>query len=328
VAETKAAKKKAAPRRKKRPQGAPRSRGVAADALGAGTPPAPVARLAEAIEADGGTALASYRDPLGGHWQIFAGLPIDLVEPTPYQRDLSDAHVAKLCSAIDRLGRYLDPMVVVRTEDGHYWTPNGNHRLAAMRTLGAHAVVALVVPEPEVAHRILLLNTEKAHNLRERALEVARLAQGLAEVDDRPERQFETEFEEAALVTLGFCYMENGRFAGGAYHPVLRRVDKFLASALPKALEIRRERAARVLELEDAVSAAVKALKERGFESPYLRAFVVARINPLRFQRGAKAEFDETIDKMLASARRFDSAKVKPDQVARAGGPPEESSST
>jgi ParB family chromosome partitioning protein len=327
VAETKAAKKAAAPRRKKRPEGAPRSRGVAADALGAGAPPAAVARLAEAIAADGGTALATYRDPLGGHWQIFAGLPIDLVEPTPYQRDLSDAHVAKLCSAIDRLGRYLDPMVVVRTEDGHYWTPNGNHRLAAMRTLGAHAVVAIVVPEPEVAHRILLLNTEKAHNLRERALEVARLAQALAELDDRPERQFETEFEEAALVTLGLCYMENGRFAGGAYHPVLRRIDKFLGAALPKALEIRRERAARVLELEEAVSAAVKALKERGFESPYLRAFVVARINPLRFQRGAKAEFDETIDKMLASARRFDPAKVKADQVARAAGPPEESAS-
>ena len=325
MAETKSPKKKAAPRRKKRPEGAPRSRGVAPDALGDGTPPAAVARLAEAIEADGGTALASYRDPLGGHWQIFAGLPIDLIEPTPYQRDLSDAHVAKLCNAIDRLGRYLDPMVVVRTPEGHYWTPNGNHRLAAMRTLGARAAVAIVVPEPEVAHRILLLNTEKAHNLRERALEVARLAQSLAELDDRPERQFETEFEEAALLTLGLCYMENGRFAGGAYHPVLRRVDKFLGSALPKALEIRRARAARVLELEEAVSAAIKGLKQRGFESPYLRAFVVARINPLRFQRGTKAEFDETIDKMLAAARRFDPARIRADQVARAAGPPDDS---
>ena len=51
----------------------------------------------------------------------------------------------------------------------------------------------------------------------------------------------------------------------------------------PKALETRRERAARVLELDDAVTAAVKELKSKGFESPYLRAFVVARINPLRF---------------------------------------------
>lgn len=325
MAEAKAAKKPA--RRKKRPEGAPRSRGVAPDALGSGSPPAAVTRLAAAIESDGGSVLATYRDPLGGHWQIFAGLPIDLVEPTPYQRDLSDAHVARLCSAIDRLGRYLDPMIVVRTDEGRYWTPNGNHRLAALRTLGARAAVAIVVPDPEVARRILLLNTEKAHNLRERALEVARLAQSLAQLDDRPERDFEAEFEEPALVTLGLCYMENGRFAGGAYHPVLKRIDKFLGSALPKALEIRKERAARVLELEEAVVAAVQGLKARGFDSPYLRAFVVARINPLRFQRGVKADFDETIEKMTVAARRFDPGKVKADQVARASGPPEESAS-
>jgi ParB-like nuclease domain. len=234
--EAKVAKKPA--RRKKRPEGAPKSRGIAADALGSGSPPAAVTRLAEAIESDGGSVLATYRDPLGGHWQLLAGLPIDLVEPTPYQRDLSDAHVAKLCSALDRLGRYLDPVIVVRNDEGRYWTPNGNHRLAALRTLGARAAVAIVVPEPEVARRILLLNTEKAHNLRERALEVARLAENLALLDDRPEREFETEFEEPALITLGLCYMENGRFAGGAYHPVLKRIDKFLGSALPMALEI------------------------------------------------------------------------------------------
>ncbi len=326
MAEPKAARKPT--RRKKRPEGAPRSRGVAADALGSGTPPAAVAALGRAIVADGGSVLAIYRDPLGGNWQVFAGLPVDLVEPTPYQRDLSDAHVARLCSAIDRLGRYLDPMVVVRTEEGHYWTPNGNHRLAAMRTLGARAAVAIVVPEPEVAHRILLLNTEKAHNLRERALEVARLAESLAPLEHRPEREFEAEFEEAALLTLGFCYLENGRFAGSAYHPVLRRIDKFLGSALPKALEVRRQRAARLLELEEAVSQAMKGLKERGFESPYLRSFVVARFNPLRFQRGAKADFDETIDKMLAAARRFDPARVKAEQVARAAGPVEETGAT
>ena len=193
-----------------------------------------------------------------------------------------------------------------------------------MRTLGARAALAIVVPEAEVAHRILLLNTEKAHNLRERGLEVARLAEGLAQVEDRPEREFETEFEEPALLTLGFCYMENGRFAGGAYHPVLRRIDKFLGSALPKALAVRRERAAKVLELEEAVAEAIRGLKERGFESPYLRAFVVARINPLRFKRGAKADFDETIERMTASARRFDAGKIRADQVARAAGPAEE----
>jgi ParB family chromosome partitioning protein len=295
-------------------------------------------RLAQAIEEDGGTVLAPYKDPLGGNWQLFAALPIDLVEPTPYQRDLSKPHVERLSAAMDKLGRYLDPMIVVRTEvdeggEGRqestsrpYWTPNGNHRLAALRALGARSVIAIVVPDIEVAHRILLLNTEKAHNLRERSLEVIRLAQLLAQADKRPERDFEIEFEEPALLTIGLCYQENGRFAGGAYHPVLRRAEKWLALPLPKALETRRERAGRILELDAAVTEAMKKLKERGFDSPYLRPFVVARINPLRFKRGGNPDVDETIETMLAAARRFDAGRVRADQVARAGGAPEESS--
>ncbi len=287
-------------------------------------PPATVAALAQQVTDDGGTVLATFRDPLGGHWQLLAALPVALVDPTPYQRDLSPTHVARLAAAIDRLGRFLDPVIAVRAEGGRYWTPNGHHRLGALKALGARAITALIVPEHQVAHRILLLNTEKAHNLRERALEVIRLAEGLAALDDRPEREFEAEFEEAALVTLGACYQQNGRFSGGAYHSVLKRVDKFLSAKLPKALETRRERAAKLLQLNEAVNEAVGALKAKGFESPYLKAFVVARINPIRFQRGAKAEFDETVDKMLAAAQRFDAGKVKMDQLARTGGAPAE----
>jgi len=309
--------------KRKKAQAEPQSRGLDARRLATAAHPAAVTDLAERIASDGGAVLGIYRDPLGSHWQILAALPIDKIEPTPFQRDLSDAHVGRLTDAIDRLDRYVDPVTAVPTADGLYWTPNGYHRLGAMRRLGAKAIVALVIPEPEVAHRILLLNTEKAHNLRERALEVARLAVALAELDDRPEREYAIEFEEAALITLGFCYEKNGRFAGGAYHPVLKRCDKFLSMKLPRALEVRRERAAKLLELNDAVTAAVASLKSRGFESPYLRAFVVARINPLRFKRG-EADFDETIDKMLGSARRFDSAKIRADQVARSGGAPEE----
>lgn len=322
MAESRSASKPARRGRKRRAEPAPR--GVAADALGSGAVPDEIEGLAREIERDGGTVLARYRDPLGGHWQVLAGLPIERVEPTPFQRDLSEAHVVRLADAIERLDRFVDPVVVVRTEAGRYWTPNGNHRLAALRSLGARAITAIVVPDPEVARRILILNTEKAHNLRERALEVARLAESLAGLEDRGEREYAVEFEEPALLTLGLCYQRNGRFAGAAYHPVLRRVEQFLPVRLSKALEVRRRRAERLLELDEAVGEAVKALRERGFESPYLRAFVIARINPLRFKRGAKAEFDETIDKMLASARRFDASRIRADQVARAGGAPEE----
>ncbi len=298
------------------------SRGLDARRLTSASPPASVESLGKTIESDGGSVLATYRDPLGSNWQILAALPIDKVEPTPYQRDLSETHVERVAKAIDQLDRYLDPVIAVPGPEGKYWSPNGYHRLGAMRQLGAKSIIAIVVPEPEVAHRILILNTEKAHNLRERALEVARLAEGLAAIDNRPEKEFTTEFEEPALLTLGFCYMENGRFSGGAYHPILKRCDKFLASKLTTALETRRERAAKLLELNELVNEVVANLKTKGLESPYLKAFVVARINPLRFQRKPTADFDETIEKMLGNARRFDAGKIKADQVARTGGAP------
>jgi ParB family chromosome partitioning protein len=311
------------PARKKKAKAEARSRGLDAAKLAQGTPPAKIANLQAAIEDDGGAALAAYRDPLGGNWQVLAALPIDKVEPTPFQRDLSESHAAKLADVIGKLDRFLDPVIVVRNDEGAYWTPNGRHRLEAMRAIGAKAIIALVVPEPEVAYRILALNTEKAHNVREKALEVIRMARSLAELDPRPEREFALEFEEPSLLTLGLCYEQRGRFSGGAYAPMLRRVEAFLGSKLPNALETRTERARALLELDDAVIVAVAELKERGFVSPYLKAFVVARINPLRFQRGAKATFDETVAKMLASARKFDAKKIKADQLAAAGGAPD-----
>jgi ParB family chromosome partitioning protein len=308
--------------KKKRAVAAAGSRGLDARRVAGSDPPASVEELARAVEEDGGSVLATYRDPLGGNWQLLAALPVSKVEPTPFQRDLSEAHVGKVVRAIDKLGRYLDPIIAVPASDGLYWSPNGFHRLAAMKELGAKSIVALVIPEPEVAHHILLLNTEKAHNLRERALEVIRLAEALAVLDDRPEIEFETEFEEAALVTLGMCYQQNGRFSGSVYHPILKRCDKLLRRSLPDALMERRLRADKLLELNDLVNEAVASLKAKGMESPYLKAFVVARINPLRFQRKPTADFDETIDKMLGSARRFDAGKIRSDQVVRTGGPP------
>ena len=317
--------KAAGTKRTKKSKGAePASRGLEAGRLTGAAPPAKVEALARSVEDDGGAVLSTYRDPLGGNWQILAALPIDRVAPTPFQRDLSETHAARLADVIGKLDRFLDPIVAVRAPEGGYWTPNGHHRLAAMRALGAKSITALVLPEPEVAYRILALNTEKAHNVREKSLEVIRMARSLAELDPRPEKEFALEFEEPTLLTLGACYEKKGRFSGGAYAPMLKRVEEFMSAKLPAALKVREERAEALLELDEAVAAAVAALKERGFESPYLKAFVVARINPLRFQRGAKSTFEETVPKMLASAKKFDPSKVKADQLAAASGPPED----
>jgi len=315
------AEKKVGKRRKK---AEPVSRGLTPAQVRSESRPAEVTRLEQRVEEDGGAVAASYRDPLGGAWQLVVVLPIERVAPTPFQRDVSETHVKRLAKRIEELGRFLDPIIVVRREDGTYWTPNGNHRLHAMRLLGAKAITALLVPEERMAYQILALNTEKAHNLREKALEVIRMERDLARVDPGPERDYATMFEEPVLLTLGLCYEENGRFAGGVYQPVLKRIEDFLAAKLPAALEVRADRARRLAELDQAVAAAVAQLKERGFESPYLKNFVVARVNPLRFQGEKRAEWDATIDKMLASAKRFDAAKIDAGQVARSGGAPSE----
>ena len=125
--------------------------------------------------------LATYREPLGGHALLFAALPLHKVAPTPFQRDISDAHVRRLTQAMDKTKRFLDPIIAVReqTETASYWTPNGYHRLTALKELDAKTVLALVVPEREVAYQILALNIEKAHNLREKAIGVRRMYEDL-----------------------------------------------------------------------------------------------------------------------------------------------------
>src|SRR6202012_4902169 len=108
-----------------------------------------------------------------------------------FQRDLSETHHKRLADVIAKTGRFLDPIVAVTAPREGFWTPNGRHRLEAMRRLGARAITALVVPAREVAWQILALNTEKAHNLKERSLEVIRIYRGL--VEESP-TQLESQF--------------------------------------------------------------------------------------------------------------------------------------
>lgn len=310
--------------RKKKHEAEAGSRGLGAAELAEGAAPGDVATLTKNIGEDGGSVLGAYKDPLGGHWTILAGLPIEKVAPTPFQRDLSDAHVARLTDVVNKLDRFLDPVIAVRTEKGVYWTPNGNHRLHAMKRLGAKSIVGLVVPDTEVAYKILAMNTEKAHNVKEKAMEVIRMARSLAELGDATESSYAFEFEEPWYLTLGLCYEKNGRFSGGAYSSILRRIDAFLDEKLASSIATREKRAAQLLELDTAIAAAVKALKEKGFESPYLKNFVVSRVNYLKFVKGDMPPYDAAMEKILASAKKFDAGKINKDDIARSGGGPAE----
>ncbi len=330
MAEKKARKPKTAGtgRRRRKPAGA--SVGLTARELQAAAPPGEVAELHRAIEGDGGQALATYREPYGGRWVVLASLPIDIVEPTPYQRNLSDTHVRRLEGVIGKIGRFLDPIIAVRAQQEgavKYWTPNGHHRLSAMRTLGAKSIIAIVVPEPAAAYQILALNTEKAHNLREKALEVIRMYRELARLDEADEETYVLEFEDPAFITLGLCYEQRPRFSGGAYHPVLKRVDAFLRQSLGTALGVRERRAKTVLHLDDLVVQQVEALKKKGLTSPYLKSFVVARVSPIRFRPkdAAPLSFDEVLERMTTAAEKFNADKIKMEDLAKSGGAPDES---
>jgi ParB family chromosome partitioning protein len=283
---------------------------------------AELASLAAAVEAAGGAALGAYRDPQGNAPVLVAALPRERVEPTPFQRDLSPTHAKRLAAKIAETGAFLDPIIAVQAEGGGFWTPNGRHRLAASKILGQRSITALVSPNPELAFRILALNTEKAHNLRDRALEAIRMARALAARDPKArESGFEAQLEAPELLTLGIVYEREGRFAGGAYGSLLRKVDRFSDEPLPKSLGQREGLAARLLEIDVEVKRIVKALEARGMKSPYLRNYVVARINPVRFERVKPGEKSKTpvaaaLTKMLASAKKFDLASVRDRDVA------------
>lgn len=306
-------------RRPRRKKAEPASKGLSAAEVAseAATPPT---ELVQAIQEDGGQVLSVYRDPLGGHTVVFSALPIDKVEPTPYQRDVSEPHIKRLAGAMERLDRYLDPIIAIRKE-GRYWTPNGNHRLQASKLLGGKSIVALVLPEEDVAYQILALNTEKAHNLKERSLEVIRMHRGLTGARAGREKDFAHLFEEPAFLTLGAAYEKRPRFSGGAYHPFIKRAESFLDLPLAEALQVRESRADTLLELDDAVASVVDALKTRGMQSPYLKNFVVARINFLRFKKDGPVEFDPTVARMISSARKFNLDKVNREDLGRMSGP-------
>jgi len=282
------------------------------------TPPRAVVALAEQVERDGGHVLGCYQEPLKDGWQLFALLPLARVKPTPYQRDLSRPHVKRLQEVMKKIGRFVDPIVAVSSGPGEYWTPNGNHRREALSKLKADFIPAIVVPEPEVAYHILALNTEKAHNVKEKSLEVIRMYRGLREERGAgTEEDYAFQFEAPHYITLGLLYEANARFAGGAFAPLLRRVDRFLEQPLDRAYAERERRAVLVREADAVLTDLVAKIKKRGITHPYVKHFVLARTTPLSRARKTLPSFDQTFERLKENLDQFDPAKVRVDEIAR-----------
>lgn len=317
-----AARKKATSRRK-RLTPAKVQRGLDAAEIAMTLEDPSVAALVTEVRESGGAALGAYREPLSGRTVLVAALPISAVQPTPFQRDLSPTHTKRLAQKIDEAGSFLDPIIVVRGDDGRFWTPNGRHRLAAAKVLGLKQITALVSPDEGLAFRILALNTEKAHNLKDRSLEVIRMARALAKREPRAkESDYAAQFESPEFLTLGVLYAKDSRFAGGAYGSFLKKVDRFGDRTLTVSLREREGYASRLRDIDNQVRKIVKMLESRGFKSPYLRTFVVARINPVRWIRTKPGDkrppmpIGAALTRMAAAAKNFDPKGVKPGDLA------------
>ena len=302
--------------RKKSSRGklAPRatSRGLDASQVAIAFDAEEIAVVVALVREVGGAVLGAYREPLGGRPLVLASLPLNMLQPTPFQRDLSPTHAKRLAQKIDETAAFLDPLIVVRGDDGRLWTPNGRHRLAAGKVLGLKQITALISPDETLAYRILALNTEKAHNLRDRSMEVIRMARSLAKRHPAAkESDYRAEFEAPELLTLGIVYEKASRFAGGAYSSFLKKVDRFGERTLSASLREREGHAARLLAIDAQAKRVIESLQKRGFKSPYLRNYVVARINPVRFHKVKKGDLKppmplaQALTRMAAAAKNF-----------------------
>ena len=289
-----------------------KARGLDAKEVAIASDAVEIAGVASLVREVGGAVIGGYREPLGGRPLVLASIPLSAVQPTPFQRDLSPTHAKRLAQKIDETQAFLDPLIVVKGDDGKLWTPNGRHRLAAGKVLGLKQITVLISPDDSLAYRILALNTEKAHNLRDRSLEVMRMARSLVrQRGTTKENEFSAEFEAPELLTLGLVYEKASRFAGGAYSAFLKKVDRFSDRTLNASLREREGYATRLLEIDAQVKKIIAALTARGFKSPYLRNYVAARINPVRFHKAKKGDtkppmpIGQALLRMAQAAKNF-----------------------
>jgi hypothetical protein len=94
------------------------------------------------------------------------------------------------------------------------------------------------------------------------------------------------------------------------------------AQALLKHPQLTSEQAARLLAIDGEVKRIVTQLASRGFRSPYLRNYVAARINPVRFHKAKKGDkkppmpLGAALTRMAASARKFNLESVRSGDLA------------
>src|SRR3954451_5103681 len=222
------------------------------------------------------------------------------LEVIGHQRKPRPAHLKALTASMERMG-FITPVVAVE-RDGKYVIIDGQHRFSAGVELGVKEFPIVVVPE-KLARRMMSLNIEQSLNIRERStIALAIYRELLEESPKRSEDHGEVAdaIETPHLLTLGLAYEGDGRLAGSAYEPLLKKCDGFVDKPLQEAYEIREARAAKVLEAAKHVKAVEDALKAKGAFHSMARYHITSSANPTKRAR-KPSDFDKTFDKFIAN---------------------------
>lgn len=274
--------------------------------------PNEIQKLKDEIEKEGVEILSVYQEPYSNSWQMLVLIDVEKVQPTDFQRDLSPHHVERLQEVISEAGRYIDPIVLVRPEKGIWLTPNGNHRREAMLRLGKKKIVGIFIPEIEFAFKILPLNVEKAHDLKEKSLEVIRIYRHLlSEVPEKKETEFSSIFEEPSFLTFGVLYETKEKFGGAAYYSFLKKIENFIDSPLKEASKEREKRAELVWKIDEKVKGIIEDLKRRGIHHPFLKMMIVSRANPFPKKRIVEVGYEEALKMFEENLEKIDFAKIE-----------------
>jgi len=222
------------------------------------------------------------------------------LEVIGHQRKARPAHLKALTTSIERLG-FLTVLIAVERE-GKYVIIDGQHRFQAGVELGMKEFPVVVVPE-KVARRMMSLNVEQSLNIRERAtIALAIYREMLDETPNRSEDHGEVvdTIEVPHLLTLGLAYERNGRLAGSAFEPILKKCDGFVDQPLKDAYETRQARAEQLLEAAKKVKAVEDALKAANAWHSMARYQIISSANPTKRAR-KPSDFDKTFAKFIAA---------------------------
>jgi ParB family transcriptional regulator, chromosome partitioning protein len=262
----------------------------------------------------------TFRDPHKRQTIALKMLPTDRLAVVEHQRKTRPAHVAKLVESIERIG-FIVPLVAIETNarDGvGHLVIDGQHRLAAAREVGLRRLPVLVVPA-RLAPRMMNLNVEKDLNIREKAVVALGVYRSFLD-DDASVKENDDEVQEslerAYYVTLGLSYEGNGRLAGGAFEPLLKKCDHFMRRTLENAYQVREDRAERVLETNLLMKDVIAEAKDMGAFHQYFQYQLISYIDPFKRKRG-RQNFDELFDKATATLEKL---KEDPARTRRIGG--------